>query len=586
MQKEILSFGNRLKNKLANIKDRWSSAEILTKWYQGRNTGLAVDTDFYEIARGVLELTDRKISVCKHANEVMVEFKKEGKTEQIAIYDGTGKISIAEVNDSGSFTPFSTSHKGSIIKAAILYNYLSSDTELADNYNELRNLCVYADDDAAWDDVMMQERLSRCLCHITNNIYYHYKSENNSLKVNIEQLRLTKVKKFSENCDVVEGTPSFAKPKEKKVMQLSVGEFSISPRSFSKEEKEMIPVMADSYVYPAWVKSVCEDLKDSTTFKQPIRNVLLTGSAGTGKTKGAQAIASAMGLPYVKVTCSPDTDIYDLVGQMLPNTGVNVNIPTFDDVEFDFEETFKKLFGREPGKYDEPVDCYKEINRLSIDSKDFTYVESDFIKAIKNGYVVEIQEPTVIKREAVLVGLNALLENDQENASYTLPTGEIIKKHPECIIILTTNSDYKGCKSLQQSVLSRMDMVREIPLPTDETLIKRCKALIGFTNETLLKKMVSTIKAINEYCTEHDITDGITGPRELNNWAKKSLMLAARWNEELTDSVIIAAAFPTLLTKVSQVPEEMEEVITGAFQKYFNQAEVENARLMYEAGEI
>lgn len=75
----------------------------------------------------------------------------------------------------------------------------------------------------------------------------------------------------------------------------------------------------------------------------------------------------------------------------------------------------------------------------------YTYVETDFIKALKYGYVIEIQEPTTIMQPGVLVGLNSMLE---QTGSITLPTGEIINRHPDAVVVVTTNVTYEGCRGL------------------------------------------------------------------------------------------------------------------------------------------
>ena len=54
----------------------------------------------------------------------------------------------------------------------------------------------------------------------------------------------------------------------------------------------------------------------------------------------------------------------------------------------------------------------------------FRYVETPLITAIRKGYLIEIQEPTVIANPGVLVGLNALLDRC---ASITLTTGEVVR---------------------------------------------------------------------------------------------------------------------------------------------------------------
>ena len=81
----------------------------------------------------------------------------------------------------------------------------------------------------------------------------------------------------------------------------------------------------------------------------------------------------------------------------------------------------------------------------------FRYVETDFLKALKHGYVVEIQEPTTIMQPGVLVGLNSLLEQE---GSITLPTGEIIERHPDTVIVVTTNVSYEGCRGLNRATRS------------------------------------------------------------------------------------------------------------------------------------
>ena len=155
--------------------------------------------------------------------------------------------------------------------------------------------------------------------------------------------------------------------------------------------------------------------------------------------------------------------------------------------------------------------------------------------------------------------------------------------------------DLKGCKSLQQSVLSRCDIRREIKTPTAEVMAKRCVAQVKLPKEAEMPKfseklaltMAKVCKEIASYCKDHDITDGVCGPRELNDWAKKSILTAKRNAEsEVTEETAALCAFPVLLEKVSQVSEEMEEVVTAVFQKFFSQEAIERGRDLYECGEI
>ena len=65
----------------------------------------------------------------------------------------------------------------------------------------------------------------------------------------------------------------------------------------------------------------------------------------------------------------------------------------------------------------------------------------------------------------VLVGLNSMLE---QSGSITLPTGEIINRHPDAVVVVTTNISYEGCRGLNQSVIDRMSPVSytHLTLPT------------------------------------------------------------------------------------------------------------------------
>lgn len=600
---KLLNFNSAIiGGKLADMPERWSSEEIATHYYtSARKAMLAIDGRLFRITRRLRGL-DSHIQYNAFFNmtqrSVMVEEVTDGKTSTIAIYKiGEKSITIASLNEAGAYFPYDeTLHSGNVVLAAVALGFKCSDSEMEMALNQLSTMVDDDENAEIWEDELMKEDLSKVLCLVTNNMYYRYKAEVSAvLEIDIQKLRVADVKKFKDgNEQVLYGKMGKAS-KKAKAKEYAKGELAFVTRTLSPIEESLIPTMPKSYIFPNWVARICEDIKASTEFMQPIRNVLLVGAAGTGKTKGAQAISYLLGLPYSKITCSPDSDMFDLIGQLLPNTdGIKVDgvfeklgIPTFDDVDFDFEGSYEKLFGKKPGKADAPADCYGEILKRTLEglqmTSDFTYVESDLIKAIKNGWVCEIQEPTVIKREAVLVGLNALLESE---GSITLPTGKVIKRHPDCVIVMTTNADYKGCKSLQQSVLSRMDLVREIPLPECEVLVSRASAQTGFADKTLLKKMVNTVLEINTYANEHGITDGVTGPRELNNWAKLSLINAKREGCELGETQVIEAAFPTLLQKVSQMPEEIEEIITAVFQKQFDQFAVETARTEYLLGNI
>lgn len=594
--------------KIEKVKTRFSlsdcqSVHVPTSAVR-RNQAQNTDTKIWPIVRGLYGYGDKITNLVslKNGGGYAEIIDVASGDMQIAVYmSGSKKFSAAECTSAGVMSAYNTSgnRKGSVLLAAFIAAHYPADGEMQGCIKGLETYAASDDNADDWDDPIVCEDFGSNMCILSQNIYYQIDKD-----VTPATLRSGNFAQLSNEVEKVLFCPngSLAKLTVNQTTSdehLKQGEYAFNEkRVYTEEEKVRMVKPSDAYVTPTWVRSVCKKIKDSTRFEQPFRNVLLTGPSGTGKTSGAIAVAYGLGQPYAKVTCGPDTDFFDLVGQMLPNTEKadtkaiykELNLPSFEDVENDFTGSYKKLFGKEPGKLAQPADCYTEIlNRILSGiqtTKDFTYVESDFLRAVENGWVVEIQEPTVIKRSSVLVGLNSILETDSSTASITLPTGKVIKRHPDTVVIMTTNSDYEGCGKIQQSVLSRMDIVMQIENPSTEELVERTKAKTGFAAKTLLAKMANVVQEINEFCKASDIRDGVCGPRELKNWAQEAILrqMEEDGSETPLESSVISALFPTLLSKVSQSPEDIEDVITGVINKYFNQNEVQEAKEAYLKG--
>ena len=336
-----------------------------------------------------------------------------------------------------------------------------------------------------------------------------------------------------------------------------VGKFPLHARSMTPFEQSLVPTLPEWYIIPEEVVDICKHAQATTGKPTQMRNFLLRGPAGTGKTMGAKAIAAGLGLPYVKYTCSAGTEIYDFIGQIFPDSatsgtgnarldaereqlksmgGVNyaniaklMNLPDLDDMDYDPAGVFQALTGTDnPGATSQ--DCMsvvldlvtEKVRELSKrdESKEssaptYTYVETDFIKALKNGYLVEVQEPTTIMQPGVLVGLNSLLEQE---GSITLPTGEIIARHPDAVVVITTNVSYEGCRGMNQSFVDRMSLVRDIEMPSPEIMVQRAMAVTGETDEYLVSQMVQVVCSMADYCQKNSITDGSVGMRSLIDW--------------------------------------------------------------------
>ena len=377
------------------------------------------------------------------------------------------------------------------------------------------------------------------------------------------------------------------------------GKYQLTPgRKLSILEESLVPKLDDWYIIPEQVVNICRHAKVTTGKPMQMRNFLMRGPAGTGKTQGARAIAAGLHLPYMKYTCSASTEVFDFVGMVFPKTdtmttgdaqldkeremimamgGINyanvakvMNLPDLEDMDFDPCGVFQSL----TGITNEEVtsrDCMavvmdmvaEKIKALSKPAEGeqstgqtYTYVETDFIKALKNGYVIEIQEPTVIMQPGVLVGLNSLLE---QSGSITLPTGEIIQRHPDTVVVVTTNVTYEGCRGINQSVVDRMSLVEDIDLPTPEVMTQRAMAVTGATDEYQVSQMVQVVNDMSDYMRKNGITDGTCGMRSLIDW-----IISA----EITGDVY-KSALSTVISKATSDEEDREALKTTILEPIF-----------------
>ena len=374
-------------------------------------------------------------------------------------------------------------------------------------------------------------------------------------------------------------------------------QYVLNKRTFTPQETMLIPKLPEWYIIPEEVVNICKHAKETTGKSMQMRNFLLRGPAGTGKTMGAKAIAAGLGLPYMKYTCSANTEIFDFVGMIFPDSedstgsaqldaeretliqmgGINyanvsklMKLPDLDDMDYDPAGVYMALTGVENAAATSQ-DCMsivldrvtEKVRELSKTVKDknssgqtYRYVETDFVKALKHGYVIEIQEPSTIVQPGVLVGLNSLLE---QSGSITLPTGEVIQRHPDAVVVVTTNTSYEGCRGMNQSVLDRMSLVRDVELPSPEVMAQRAMSVTGATDEYEVSKMVQVVNDLAEYCRKNSITDGSYGMRSLIDWIISS---------EITGDVYESALY-TIISKATADELDREALISTVLEPIF-----------------
>ena len=378
-----------------------------------------------------------------------------------------------------------------------------------------------------------------------------------------------------------------------------VGKYPLTPgRTLSALELSLIPKLPEWYIIPPEVVDICKHAQKTTGRPMQMRNFLLRGPAGTGKTMGAKAIAAGLGLPYMKYTCSANTEIFDFTGMIFPETdavstgspeldrereilksmgGISyanvaklMLLPDLDDMDYDPAGVYQALTGVENlaatvqdcmcvvlEKVTEKVQALsKRAENRQSSGQNYTYVETDFVKALKHGYLVEVQEPSTSIQPGVLVGLNSLLEQE---GSITLPTGEIIRRHPDTVVIVTTNVSYEGCRQMNQSVVDRMSLVKDIDLPEPEVMVQRAMAVTGCADEYLVSQMVQVVNDMADYCRKNSITDGACGMRSLIDWVISA---------EISGDPYLSAKY-TVISKATADEEDREALITTILDPMF-----------------
>ncbi|HCM88119.1 MULTISPECIES: AAA family ATPase [Enterococcus] len=352
-------------------------------------------------------------------------------------------------------------------------------------------------------------------------------------------------------------------------------------RKFTKLEEQMIWQKPSSHKTSQEEIRIAAEIKNNWLDPEmKIMNILLEGDAGSGKTQLARALSADLQLPYTKVTCFADMDKTDVFGALLPVVSSDDNedqelleaIYQTDSLQ-DVLSVIETHFQIDANQAKERLS--KLIERLDSDEKaasvDYKFYPSEIVRAMQKGYLLEIQEPTVIRDASVLVALNSALE---PNGLLNIPTG-IIRRHPDCIVVITTNRNYQGNRPLNESLRDRVQHAEKMDLPSIEVMIERAIAKTNFTDREYLEIMAEIIRLLDETAKANAIK-GVAGMRSYFFWVN-SLKQGQDPLESIFPKVLYKLTTDETELKILQDALEQSKLLT-ALQQVKNQQKLRQGR--------
>lgn len=221
------------------------------------------------------------------------------------------------------------------------------------------------------------------------------------------------------------------------VADISIKDRVIEIRNTDKQFLEMVSIPD-----PKWAKEYInrriEGASDFDIYDYALANrlnVLVEGHAGSGKTMSVQAYASARGMRYFNVACHIGIEPSHLVGRWIPTA----------DGHFKWQDGAVTEIVRNGG-----VLLFNEINFMPERISTFIFSLLDYRREIQ------------------------IMENG----------GEVIKAHPNLLIVGDMNPNYRGTRPLNQAFADRFAVRLDFPYDKaiEAKLIKN-KSLIEMANQ-------------------------------------------------------------------------------------------------------
>ena len=254
------------------------------------------------------------VGIIDHRTAAEYKSSVSADAYHLVVYDSNTGTLLASVYDSNmetfeNYTLNSSGRDGAAVMMA-LFPMLMQDDEFKENFE------VYQDELNAGYPHM--DKATEYMALMCDNAYRRIKDDSCAahIKVNVDKAgNLMRVSQT--HLDSGSFTPTtvlagefkiFAQTRPAQIYSATEtidhadfeGQYVLNKRTFTPQETMLIPKLPEWYIIPKEVVDICKHAKATTGKSMQMRNFLLRGPAGTGKTMGAKAIAAGLGLPYMK----------------------------------------------------------------------------------------------------------------------------------------------------------------------------------------------------------------------------------------------------------------------------------------------
>jgi len=283
-----------------------------------------------------------------------------------------------------------------------------------------------------------------------------------------------------------------------------------------------------------------DEFLNATVFgKSPIKEIALEGEPGCGKTLSTRYIHAKRGLPedsYARYVCNEETSVQDLLVDKLIKDGNIIEV---------------------------------ESRLLQLLIKPSTIVLDEF----------RLTHP------AVLASLNSILDYEK---GITLSNGKSYKRHPDCVLIFTSNPiSYAGVKRQHGGFLDRLPTYQMTYAKNEIKILQKKFPDVEKEQIARLKKLADLVRGAKASKKLNVVfsTRGLeTALSMINNGADLGVALSAAL-KPLPEEEKIIDEFCRLATNVSIIVNDKgeEEVsLVEGFKDEVKKLKVENKKLVEE----